>query len=324
MSSVQVQGNMVCLNAGGDIFYYCLNEAPLGAGAMGTVYRGFARSNRRIVAIKKVKDRFSNVPAVRERAKLEAQMMFRHPNLVEMLGYCETSPTGGPIFIISNYVNGENFDDFVKKRLSHLVPTERTRRICELFYPVFDALDYLHVQGIVHMDIKPSNIMVEHGHSNVRLMDLGIVHVQEVRAGESASSGLMGTPKYAAPEQFDASVDSNKISPATDIYEAGITLYELLTGQNPFVANTLQECVDKHLNCVLPYSENVPNAIVDVLRQATAPNAHDRFKSAKQMKRALEIALTVRPKKSVSNLKWIVACFVGVITLLVLIIAIII
>ena len=86
--------------------WYCYNpmEAPLGSGAMGDLYRGYRCKTGEMIAIKKVKDAYANNKMIRERARQEASLAFRHPNLVEMIGYCEYAPTNGPIFILSHYV----------------------------------------------------------------------------------------------------------------------------------------------------------------------------------------------------------------------------
>ena len=194
---VKKQGNIIYLNAYGRWYQYDETQPPLGAGAMGVVYVGEECQTHEPVAVKRVVDHYANNPEIRRRAHQEADLMFSHPNLVEMLGCCEVRPDTGPIFIISRFVKGENIDKFINAYVRALPNAEH--RICELFLPVLDALAYIHTKGIIHMDIKPSNIMMEQGR-NVRLMDLGIADVTDTI--NSSTSGMMGTPKYAAPEQF--------------------------------------------------------------------------------------------------------------------------
>lgn len=287
-------------------FFYDESRKPLGAGAMGTVYLGYNYDTNEKVAIKRVKDKFSNIPTIRERAKVEASLMFKHPNLVEMLGYCEMSPTQGAIFIISRYVQGETIDVFVNKHLRNF--KDWPKRVCEAVYPIFDALAYIHSKGVVHMDIKPSNIMQEQGR-NVRLMDLGIVQMT-THSDMSGSSGLMGTPRYAAPEQFNY---GKKIDARTDIYELGITIYELLTRKNPFDSNNLEVMKKRHQDAavVLPYHLGVPKAVVDVLRVATRPDPSQRYDDVYTFRKALQSAFIPKSKPW----KWIIA---GIILLLVI------
>lgn len=156
--------------------WYCYNpaEEPLGSGAMGTVYLGYRCKNGEKVAVKRVKDCYANNKMIRDRAKQEASLAFRHHNLVEMIGYCEYAPDNGPVFIVSKFVSGMQIDEYAKLRLEGA--TDRVEKICHIMYPVLDALDYVHSRGVVHRDIKPSNIMIEN-ESNIRLMDLGIARM---------------------------------------------------------------------------------------------------------------------------------------------------
>ena len=278
---------MVELHIDRDTYVCDERQPPLGAGAMGVVYRGHHVETGAPMAVKRVVDRYANIPEIRARAYQEADLMFRHPNLVEMLGCCEMTPGRGPLYIVSNYVRGENIDTFINLHVRRMPNVER--RICELFMPVLDALAYIHSKGIIHMDIKPSNIMMENGR-NVRLMDLGIADVGETL--NVSTSGLMGTPKYAAPEQFADATERPMLTVATDIYEAGITLYELITGKNPFAANTIEEVRERHRKLTLPATHGLSRAVHEVIVKATAANPAERWQSATAMRAALMQAIS--------------------------------
>ena len=308
---VAQKGDTIYLNIGQRWFQY--NERSLlGSGAMGTVYKGYDCNSHEPVAIKRVIDRYANNPEIRRRAHQEAELMFRHPNLVEMIGCCEISPNRGPIFIVSNFVQGENIDKFINDHVRSLPNVER--RICELFIPVLDALSYIHQKGIIHMDIKPSNIMMEQG-KNVRLMDLGIADVTDTI--NTATSGMMGTPKYAAPEQFSDPETRSQLTAATDIYEAGVTLYELITMNNPFGAETVLEAKELHQELILEKKPMMSDAVYQVIRKATAIFPSDRYQNAGQMKKALIEALSAPPPSSNKLLSWVLGCLaVAVIVLL--------
>lgn len=150
------KGDEIYLCVNGEWFFYNQTEPPLGAGAMGTVYLGRSCQTQERVAIKRVVDKYANVPSIRERAKLEASLLFRHRNLVEMIGYCELNPYNGPIFIVSRLVQGITLDEHVNTHLRNR--KDAVKRICESLYPVMDALDYLHQKGIVHMDLNSATL----------------------------------------------------------------------------------------------------------------------------------------------------------------------
>lgn len=283
--------------------WYCYNRSdpPLGSGAMGDVYKGYRCSNGAAVAIKRVKDVYANNKMIRERARLEASLAFRHPNLVEMIGYCEWAPEHGPIFILSNYVQGENVDDYVKRFGDN---QHRVDKVCKVICAILDALDYIHSKGVVHRDIKPSNIMIEND-SNVRLMDLGI---SRMNGGNKFSmAGFIGTPQYAAPEQIkrDEGNTSATISAATDIYELGITFYELLTGKNPFDTESEAETLSKQLKEPLPNDSNIPAKLMKVLWKATEKDPAKRFQTAIEFKTAITQSLIPDPPMSEKVFTWI-------------------
>ena len=282
--------------------WYCYNpaEPPLGSGAMGTVYLGYRIKTRGRVAIKRVRDAYANNKMIRDRAKQEASLAFRHPNLVEMLGYCEYEPNEGPIFILSNYVQGENIDKYVKNNFESM--PDRVEKICRLIYPVLDALDYVHSRVVVHRDIKPSNIMVEND-SNVRLMDLGIARMNG--GNRFSSFGFIGTPEYSAPEQILRSEQNTiQIDASTDIYALGITFYELLTGSNPMQSEIESEVLKKQMKDPLPPSEKVPRRLMQVLLKATAKEQSKRYQSAIDFKNAIEQAMAPIPTKREKLLTW--------------------
>ena len=273
--------------------WYCYNpyEAPLGSGAMGDVYRGYRCKNGAAIAIKRVKDFYANNKMIRERARVEASLAFRHPNLVEMIGCCEYAPDNGPIFLLSNFVQGENIDKYVKKFSDS---PNRVEKICNAMCSILDALDYVHSRGVIHRDIKPSNIMIENG-SNVRLMDLGI---SRMNGGNSFSQyGFIGTPQYSAPEQIKRQ-DGNGASPinaTTDIYELGITFYELLTGDNPMDCESEAETLSKQISEPLPASPDIPKKLMQVIWKATEKEQAKRYQTALEFKSAIMEALLPDP-----------------------------
>lgn len=273
----------------GKWFYYNPNDPNevLGEGAMGIVYRGYYCEDNKPIAIKRVRPQYENNLQIRERARDEASHTFRHPNLVEMLGCCEYHPMYGPIFLLSNFVEGINVDKYV---LSLADMPNRVERICSVICQVLDALDYCHKSGIVHRDVKPSNIMIEEG-ANVRLMDLGI---SRKNSGNNYSmDGFIGTPEYSAPEQIRGGKEN--INEQTDIYATGLTFYELLDGTNPMVGPAEVDTLTNQMKMKLPSSSRIPYPLMQVIWKATEKEQTARYQTALQFRKAIVEAMQVKP-----------------------------
>lgn len=272
--------------------WYCYNpaEEPLGSGAMGTVWRGYRVKTGEQIAIKRVKDEYVNIPIIRERARLESSMAFRHQNLIEMIGCCMVYPDRGPIWLLSKFVSGQDIDQFAKQLPdgSQKIDT-LSRCICQ----VLDALEYIHANGIIHRDIKPSNIMIEE-ESNARLMDLGIARMSG--GNKFSQFGFIGTPQYAAPEQItrDAKI-SLPINAATDIYALGVTFYELLAGYNPFDSDSEMETLTRQVRDPLPNNDLIPRRLMQVLFKATEKEQSKRYQTAGEFREAIKIAIGPPP-----------------------------
>lgn len=296
-----VTGSKVQLRVNRDWFWFDLNVPPLGSGAMGTVYLGRnVRNSHDLVAIKRVNPRFSMKPGIRSRARLEANLAFRHPNLVEMIGLCEVGGLQGPMFIISRLVQGVTLENHVLTNFSNR--PDRVTKIVRLMFPILEALDFIHEKGIVHLDIKPSNIMIENG-CNVRLMDLGIAYTHE-DSGPIAP-GLLGTPGYAAPEQYisQGQMEVN-FDARTDIYQLGATLYELLSGSKPYgmSGGSSMPSGNSNPSVGIPGNNNVrlekiagvPSNLMAAIGRALQLNPSERYSSAREFANALRQALVPR------------------------------
>lgn len=274
----------IYLQVSGQWYCYDPNSTPLGNGAMGTVYLGFSCNSNKRIAVKRVKDIYANNKMIRERARQEASLSFSHPNLVQMIGLCEYAPNYGPIFILSEYIAGITLEAHVKEQLGGLPTEERTEKIAAEICHVLDALQYLHLRGVVHRDVKPSNIMIENG-SVIKLMDLGIARLNG--GNKYSSFGFIGTPQYAAPEQILRDTRNTEINAQTDVYAVGITLYELITGKNPFKTDIEAEILSRQMTMKLPYDKRMPKSLYRVILKATEKSQAKRYKSASEFKLAI-------------------------------------
>lgn len=295
---VMAWGDYVYLSAGMQRYYVYRHKdksAVIGRGGMGVVYRGYDCRTGEPVAIKRLFDRYCAVPSIRRKARVESSLVFSHPNIVEMLGFCELRSGTGPIFVISRYVQGLNIDRFIEMHQPLFNGPNRAEKIVRLVLPLLDALEFLHRQYIYHLDIKPSNIMVDE-FSTARLMDLGIANTTMETAGFGKDEfGVLGTPRFAAPEQFNIPGRQSVVGRTADIYELAVTIYELITGNNPFTGDSIKENAEKHLRCTLPADDLVPDELLKVLRRSTEPNQRDRYATALELKSALSAAFI--PKK---------------------------
>ncbi len=299
-------------------FWYCYDSAgyTLGDGAMGVVYLGFRCDNQDRVAIKKVKDEYANNRRVRECARNEALMAFSHPNIVRMLGYCEYAEDYGPIYILSEYVPGITFEDHVRMRLSVLPAKDRIARIVSDLRPIWSALQYLHSNGVVHKDIKPSNLMID-SMSRVKLMDLGVSGL----FGDSSERILefVGTPQYAAPEQIPSSGVYGAIDARTDIYAFGVMLYELITGVNPFAGDSYEETLSNQIHKELPNDNVLPPELFRIIRKATAKNPDSRYGSVAEVD--ADIVRFLNPKSPDGVSSKVVVAVVGIMLILLSVVA---
>ena len=293
---VQKEGDpRIFLNVKGQWYFYDPNSTPLGNGAMGTVYLGFSCSSNQRIAVKRVKDLYANNKLIRERARQEAALTFSHPNLVQMIGLCEVTPDRGPIFILSGYVPGITLETHVNEQLNHLLPEERIEKLSNEICCVLDALESLHSKGVVHRDVKPSNIMIEEG-CMVKLMDLGIARLNG--GNKYSSFGFIGTPQYAAPEQILRTSEKSEICAQTDIYALGVTFYELLTGNNPYKTDVDAEMLSRQIQMKLPYDKRIPRPLFKVISKATDKVYSRRYNTATEFKQAILDALEESKKNT--------------------------
>lgn len=256
-------------------------EKKVGEGAMGKVYLAVDKSLGRKVAIKKMNDEIKVNEREKQRFLEEARTvaLLHHPNIVEIYTIFEES---GDVFLVFEYLEGRTLDTVLDKdiRMSF-------NRVKGIFEEVSKALEYAHSKGVIHRDLKLSNIMLT-SEGYVKVMDFGLsARAIESRAHSSTSSGrreVVGSPAYMAPEQELG--DSNVRS---DIYSLGICLYESLTGDLPFPGPDFYN--QKTRNFYEPVSVRVkglPKGIDDLLERCIDAAPEKRFASAAEFRHALE------------------------------------
>ncbi|MGC4190338.1 MAG: protein kinase [Thermomicrobiales bacterium] len=259
-------------------------QVEIGAGAFATTWKGLDQRLGRPVAIKILHAHFSHDPAYVQRFEREAQTAasVSHGNVVDVYDFGRQDDL---LYIVMQYVAGED--------LKHLIVRERMlapERAREIMVQLLVGLGAIHAAGIVHRDIKPQNVLVGNdGH--VRVADFGIAQVEQL--GHLTATGTaFGTVAYMAPEQ----ADGRNVGPATDLYSAGVVLYELLTGTLPFTAPTPMAMMLAHMQ-ELPEPPSmratrwpISGDLDAVTMQALQKRPEDRFRSAAAMSQALRNA----------------------------------
>lgn len=207
-------------------------KALIGRGAMGAVYLARDEALGRSVALKVLLGSLARNPEQVRRFQREAQAAapLRHPNIVAMY---EAGIREGTPFIAMEYVEGEPLDRFLRRRSGTL----KWQNALHIAHQVAEALACAHAHGIVHRDVKPANILLDH-QGRIRLTDFGIASACEEHAererqdtGSNPESTIIGTPDYMAPEQCTGEEDTG---PACDLFSLGVTLYQMLSGRMPF------------------------------------------------------------------------------------------
>ncbi len=260
---------------------------PLGQGGMASVFKAFQPSLERYVAIKVLPPYYVHEQGFAERFIREAKAVARleHPHILPVYDF---GREGDYTFIAMKYVPAGTLKDMI---VAGAVETERAIEIIE---HLAQALDYAHEQGIIHRDVKPSNVLMDRGDWAL-LMDFGLAKMVEGSVQLTASGVGVGTPAYMSPEQGQG----KKADHRADIYSLGVVLYEMLTGRVPFDAETPMAVVIKHITEPLPMprlvNPAIPEQIELVILKALAKDPQDRYQSCGEMSAALKRAAQAVP-----------------------------
>jgi serine/threonine protein kinase len=242
----------------------------LGQGGMATVFKAYHPALDRYVAIKALHPALTGEPNFLVRFQREAQVVARleHPNIVPIYDYSEHE---GRPYLVMKFIEGETLKARLKRG-----PLDKNE-LAKVVDSVGEALSYAHTQGVLHRDVKPSNVLLAtDGH--IYLADFGLARMAEAGESTISSDVMLGTPQYISPEQASGRRDLDN---GTDIYSFGILLYELLVGKVPYNADTPYSIVHDHIYAPLPMPRSIkpeiPEALERILLRALAKERLDRF-----------------------------------------------
>jgi serine/threonine-protein kinase len=258
-------------------------DRELGRGGMGIVFKAKDRRLKRTVAIKLLPPEFAFRSDIKSRFLREAETaaQLSHPSIVPIYSVDEKD---GLVFFVMACVDGDNLAKIMHDR-GRIDPDETRRIIRE----VADALAYAHKHGVVHRDIKPDNILLDHASGRPMITDFGIARAAESGMRLTATGMAIGTPAYMAPEQ---AAGDREVDGRTDLYSLGIVAYQMLTGQLPFTATSTPAMLVKHISeAPMPIEQRRPDLPTDLARAVMillAKDPADRFPSANSLVVALD------------------------------------
>ena len=249
----------------------------LGEGGMGIVYKAFDLKLERYTALKILNINSTRFSRIIERFRKEAknQAKLNHPNIVSVYGFVEERDIMG---IAMEFVEGQTLEQIIKLE-GRLEPYYALNIMSQ----VLDGISYAHDQGFIHRDLKPSNIIIDLN-GNVKIMDFGISKSIDEIETITQHNSRPGTLLYMSPEQLTG----NEVTVKSDLYSLGITLYEMLTGEYPYEANTFYEVVDSHVNKAPANVSSVPNILDDVILKAMGKYFGNNFNSAIEFNDAIK------------------------------------
>jgi serine/threonine protein kinase len=281
-------------------------DRVLGQGAMGKAYLAEHIVLGKKVCIKILHPHLAGDENLARRFLREARAASRlnHPNSIQISDFGTTED--GTLFIAMEYLEGVDLRRLLRKEFP-LSPA----RVVRILGQVLSALEEAHDQSVIHRDLKPENIMVVQSKTQkdlVKVLDFGIAKIQEsgVEGGTLTVAGIVcGTPEYMAPEQ----ARGDPLDRRVDIYAAGVILYQMLTGELPFKAESALATVTKHLTEVpVPPRQRRPDLSIDpelerICLKAMEKDRERRFSSALEMKEALEAAVGQAEASGVSEVR---------------------
>jgi serine/threonine-protein kinase len=266
-------------------------EAELGRGSMGIVYRARHATLGTPAAVKVLLDVLSTDISFITRFIREARVIagLHHPNIIQVF---DAGRQGDHIYFAMEYFQGETAAQMLRERTQLPAP-----QVIEIAIQAADALDYAHEHGhLVHRDIKPENLLVDE-RNHVKLLDFGLARVDGTRSITQVGT-VVGSLYYVSPEQLRGL----KLDGRADVYALGVSMYEMLTGQRPYVGQTLSEMSDAILGArAIPPTQldpTVPPELEAIIARAMMRDLDQRYRTAGQLRNDLRALQTILSNRS--------------------------
>ena len=252
----------------------------IGFGGMADIYRALDHQLQRDVAVKILRDPLAKDRSFQESLLHEARLAanLSHPNIVTIFDFGRDE---GTLYIVMEYIAGTDLKTLIRRR-KRLNPLEAV----ELMRKISAAVGYAHRAGLVHCDLKPQNILVTPD-NQVKITDFGISRALATIQPDERSDIVWRSPQYFSPEQAAGGAPS----PASDVYSLGVILYEMITGQAPFVASNAGDLAQLHLTAKpLPprsIEADIPEPLQQIVLKILAKEPSARYRTADQLGRIL-------------------------------------
>jgi eukaryotic-like serine/threonine-protein kinase len=256
----------------------------LGTGGMASVYRAHDTLLERSVALKVLHEHFSRDPNYVERFRREARAIARvsHPNIVTVI---DRGSFEDREFIVFEHVPGETLKEILERQGP--LPVAEALAVA---HQVARALAFAHEHGVVHRDVKPHNVLVD-GDGGAKVTDFGLARSLDLERDITQTGTVLGTCDYISPEQ----ASGQPVDERSDQYSLGVLLFELLTGEVPFPAETYMAAALRHVRDPVPSAResrpDVPPSVDELVRRTMAKRAEDRFPTTAALVAALEACL---------------------------------
>ena len=255
----------------------------VGGGGMANVYLARDMILDRDVALKILRMDFNNDEEFIKRFNREAQSAtsLAHPNIVSIY---DVGEDGDIYYIVMEYVEGMTLKQYIQK--NDPIPIEKA---LDIMKQITAAISHAHHNGIIHRDIKPQNILIDH-EGNVKITDFGIA-IALSSTNITQTNAVLGSVHYLSPEQARGGMANKK----SDIYSLGIVMFELFTGRLPFSGESAISIALKHLQSETPspkrWNPDIPQSVENIILKATAKDSFYRYESVDAMWEDLRTAL---------------------------------